>query len=269
MNALEGLLHEIGLSEYEAKTLICLRTHGTSTADEISKMAKIPLPRVYDTIDKLIKMGFALSTKTRPKRYKPIQPRLAFNQYMRHKRNQFDRDMDNMKEVCEKAVSDFSKLIPEKKPPKGEDWRIWSTKNKSNVVSIRNNALKKAEKEILMFSGDASFIRDDFDTFKKLAKRGIKMKLLLHKPQNDDVRRNIETLKKFGVEVMTGYKGNMRGHIIDEKLMTMVLKWGKQSFTGKPGTDKEFRYEMLIINNPVFVSVMKEHFDLLWEGFSY
>lgn len=269
MNALEGLLHEIGLSEYEAKTLICLRAHGTSTADEISRMAKIPLPRVYDTIDKLIKMGFVLSTKTRPKRYKPIQPRVAFDHYIRHRRREFEDDMDVMKKTCTRIVNDFSKLIPEKKPPKGEDWRIWSTKNKSNVVSIRNNAIMKAGKEILMFSGDASFIRDDFDTFKKLAKKGVKMKLLLHKPENDEVRRNIEILKKFGVEVRTGYKGSMRGHVIDNTLMTMVLKWGKQSFTGKPGTDKEFRYEMLIINNPVFVNVMKEHFDLIWEGFSY
>ncbi len=265
MNATEGLLHEIGLSEYEAKTLICLMTHGTSTAEEISRMAKIPLPRVYDTIEKLIKMGFVLSTKTRPKRYKPIEARMALEHYMRHKRGDFERGMDTMKGVCDKVAEDFSKLIPESKPPKGEKWGMWSTKNKSNIVAMRQDSEKQAGNEILMFSGDASFVRDDSDILKKIAKKGVKMRLLLYKPENEEVRKNIEMLSKVGVEIKTDYKGSMRGNIIDDKMVTMVLKWGKQVFTGIPGTDREFGYEMLIINNPVFVSVMKEYFNLIWE----
>jgi sugar-specific transcriptional regulator TrmB len=266
MNATEGLLHEIGLSEYEAKTLMCLMAHGTSTAEEISRIAKIPLPRVYDTIEKLIKMGFVLSTKTRPKRYKPIEAKMAMEHYMRHKRGDFERGMETMKEVCEKIVKEFSKLIPEKKPPKIEKWGIWSTKSKNNIIAMRHDSERHAEKEILMFSGDASFVRDDLEILKKMAKKGIKMKLLLHKPENEQVRKNMETLSKLGVEIKTGYDGSMRGNIIDDRMVTMVLKWGKQSFTGVPGTDKEFGYETLMINNPVFVNVMKEYFNTVWEG---
>lgn len=265
MNAIEGLLHEIGLSEYEAKTLICLMTHGTSTADEIARIAKIPLPRVYDTIEKLIKMGFVLSTKTRPKRYKPVDPKTAFNNFMGQRKKEFENEMRTMKDVCNKIEVDFSKLIPETKPPKSDKWRIWATKNKDNIISIRNDVVKNAEKDILMFSGDASFIREDFDTFKRLAKKGVKMRLLLYKPENDEVRKNMEMLSKLGVEIKTGYTGSMRGHLVDSKIMTMVLKWGKQVFSGLPGTDKEFGYEMLIINNPVFISVIKDYFNVLWE----
>jgi len=265
MNATEGLLHEIGLSEYEAKTLICLMTHGTSTAEEISRIAKIPLPRVYDTIEKLIKMGFVLSTKTRPKRYKPVESRRAVEHYMRHRRGDFERSMESMKDVCERIVEDFSKLIPESKPPRAEKWGIWSTKSKSNIVAMRHDAEKQAENEILMFSGDASFVRDDFNTLKKMAKKGVKMKLLLYKPESEEVRKNTEMLSELGVEIKTGYKGSMRGNIVDDKMVAMVLKWGKQVFTGVPGTDREFGYEMLIINNPVFVNVMKEYFNMIWE----
>lgn len=265
MNATEGLLHEIGLSEYEAKTLICLMTHGTSTAEEIARMAKIPLPRVYDTIEKLIKMGFVLSTKTRPKRYKPIEAKMALEHYMRHKRGDFERGMDTMKEVCGKIAEDFSKLIPEKKPPKREGWRVWSTKTKNNIVAMRRDFKKNAKKEILMMSGDASFIREDFDFLKKIVKKGVKIKMLLRKPQNEEIKKNIEKLLSLGAEIKTGYMGCMRGNLLDNKTCLLFFKTGKEDLSGIPGTDKEFSYEMVVIENPVFAKIMNEYFNLYWE----
>ncbi|UCD07604.1 MAG: hypothetical protein JSW41_01360 [Candidatus Aenigmatarchaeota archaeon] len=265
MNMTEGLLHEIGLSEYEAKTLICLMTHGTSTAEEISRMAKIPLPRVYDTIEKLIKMGFVLSTKTRPKRYKPIDSRMALEHYMRHRRGDFERAMGTMKEVCEKIVDDFSKVIPEKKPPKREEWKVWSTKTKDNIVSMRRDFKKSARKEILMLTGDASFIREDFSFLKKIVERGIKIRMLLHKPQNEEIKKNIEKLLSLGAEIKTGYTGSMRGNVLDNNTCLLFFKSGKEDFSGVPGTDREFGYEMVVIENPVFANIMKEYFDLYWK----
>ena len=265
MNAIEGLLHEIGLSEYEAKTLICLMTHGTSTADEIAKIARIPLPRVYDTIEKLIKMGFVLSTKTRPKRYKPIEARMAFEHYIVHKRGDFERGMKTLKEVCDKIVNDFSKLIPERKPPEKEEWRVWSTKTKNNIISMRRDFKKSAQKEILMLTGDASFIREDFSFLKKIAERGVKIRLLLHQPKIEEVRKNIKKLSSLGVEMKTGYTGSMRGNVIDEKMCLLFFKTGKDTMSGVPGTDREFSYEMVVINNPMFAKIIKEYFNIYWK----
>lgn len=265
MNALEGMLHEIGLSEYEAKTVICLMTHGTSTADEISKIARIPLPRVYDTIEKLMRMGFVLSTKTRPKRYKSLKPKTAFDHYLKHQRGECDRKMDAMRDVCEKLVEDFSKLIPESKPPKGDDWGMWSTRYKHNVMSMRKNFQKNAERSISIFSGDASFVREDFDILKKAIQRGVRIRLLVGEPENvQEVRENIRTLQDLGIDMKIGYNGTMRGNIIDEKKLLVFLKSGKMK-PGLPGKDKTVHYEMMITDNPLLLKTINEYFNFHWE----
>lgn len=267
MNAIEGLLHEIGLSEYEAKTVICLMTHGTSTADEISKTARIPLPRVYDTIEKLIRMGFVLSTKTRPKRYKPLKPKAAFEHYMRHKRGDFERKMETMKGVCDKIVDDFSKLIPESKPPKGEDWGMWSTRYKHNVMSMRRNFQKNAQNTIHIFSGDASFIREDFDVLKKAIERGVEVKLLVGEPEeSQEVRENIRTLQGMGIDMKIGYNGNMKGNIIDDSKLLIFLKSGKKRKRGLPEREKNIHFEMMITDNPLLLKTMNEYFNFHWES---
>lgn len=264
MNTIEGLLHEIGLSEYEAKTLICLMTHGTSTAEEISRIAKIPLPRVYDTIEKLKKLGFVLSTKTRPKRYKPINTRTAFEHYIKHKRGDFERHIETMQDVCDRVVKDFSKLIPEKKPPKKEEWRIWSTNLKNNIVSLRRDFNKQVKREILSLSGDGSFIREDLGFLRKMVDKGIKMKMLIQEPLNDEVRENINKLLSLGVEIKTGYNGSMRGMILDDSTCLLFFKSGKEDLSGIPGSDKEFGYEMIVVENPFISKIMCEYFNMYW-----
>lgn len=265
MNKIEGLLHEIGLSEYEAKTLICLMTHGTSTAEEISRIAKIPLPRVYDTIEKLKKLGFVLSTKTRPKRYKPINTRTAFEHYMNHKRGDFERNMETMNEICDRVVKNFSELIPEKKPPKKEEWRIWTTNLKNNVVSLRRDFNKQAEREILSLSGDGSFIREDIGLLKKLVDKGIKMRMLIQEPLNEETKKNIDKLHSLGVEIKTGYNGSMRGTILDDRTCLLFFKSGKEDLSGLPGSDKEYGYEMIVVENPFITRIMSEYFNMYWD----
>ena len=264
MNSLEGMLHEIGLTEYEAKTLICLMTHGTSTADEISKTARIPLPRVYDTIEKLLRVGFVLSTKTRPKRYRPLKPKAAFDHYLKHKINECERKMDAMKGVCDKLVDDFSKLIPESKPSKGEDWGMWSTRYSHNVMSMRRNFQNKAEKTIYIFSGDASFVRDDFDVLKKAVQRGVNIRLLVGKPEDSkEVKENINVLQDLGIDMKIGYDGTMKGNIIDEKKLLVFLKSGNRK-RGLPMRDIRSHYEMMITDNPLLLRTMKEYFNFHW-----
>jgi sugar-specific transcriptional regulator TrmB len=265
MNVIESMLYEIGLSEYEAKSVMCLITHGTSTADEISKIARIPLPRVYDTIERLIRMGFVLSTKTRPKRYMILKPKVAFDHYIKHKKEECENKMNNMKSVCDKIVDDMPKLVPESKPPKGDDWSMWSTRYKHSVMSMRRNFQNNAQNSIIIFSGDASFIREDFDTLKKAIERGVKIKLLVGEPEEShEVRENIKTLQGMGIDMKIGYNGNMRGNIIDDNKLLVFLKSGKTNKRGLPGREKNLHFEMMITDNSLLLNTVKEYFDFHW-----
>ena len=63
-----------------------------------------------------------------------------------------------------------------------------------------------------------------------------------------------------------GYDGSLRGNIIDNNTASIIFKSGEQGFNGKSGSDTEFKYEMVVINNPFFVKIIKEYFDTFWEN---
>ncbi len=73
MEKAKAMLKNLGLTEYEAKAYVTLVKFGTLTAEKISEMGKIPLPRVYDTIAELHKKGFVLVGNTRPKKFKAVE----------------------------------------------------------------------------------------------------------------------------------------------------------------------------------------------------
>jgi len=267
MNQLEAMLKELGLNEYEAKTFVTLVSRGTCNAEEISNNAGIPLPRVYDTVNHLEKKGFVMVTKTRPQQYKSISPDEALQNFLNWKNKEFKTDLENLKSLSNRINEHVNSLSIETKPQK-QKWRIWTTEGKKSIVSMRRNIFKKAENEILIMTGDASFVKDDYTILKKIAKNGIKFKLIISEPWGNsrEIKENINKLLDLDFEIRAGYTGSLRGNIIDDSISTIVFKTGKDELNGISGTDKEFKYEMLVINNPFFVKIIKEYFDIYWEN---
>jgi hypothetical protein len=118
-----------------------------------------------------------------------------------------------------------------------------------------------------MMSGDASFIQEDYKLLRKISSRGVKIKVIISEShKNKNIQENINKLIKAGAEVRAGYSGSMRGSIIDKNTSTMVFKTGNDELNGIPGSDRDFKYELLIIDNPNFVRIIREYFDFFWEN---
>src|SRR5271157_2972945 len=73
--SIEGMLKEhFKLSSYEARAYLSLLRQGKQNPKQLSSMAEIPLPRVYDTLESLMAKGFTLKQDDT---YLPIPPRQA------------------------------------------------------------------------------------------------------------------------------------------------------------------------------------------------
>lgn len=73
---LVGILGEMGLSGYEAKAFSALLTYGPSTRYELARVARIPTPKIYETVHRLSEKGLVtLSAESRP-RVRPLEPRI-------------------------------------------------------------------------------------------------------------------------------------------------------------------------------------------------
>ncbi len=78
LTEIEAMFKHLGLTRYESKALLTLIGNGKCTADRVTSLAGIPLPRVYDTMNSLARRGFVSVSKTRPEVFRAIDPKRLF-----------------------------------------------------------------------------------------------------------------------------------------------------------------------------------------------
>lgn len=75
-------LEFIGLKGYEGRAYLLLEL-GEETAPHIATKADIPLPRIYDVLESLMRKGLVEVRAGRPRRYRALPPDQALNRYVR------------------------------------------------------------------------------------------------------------------------------------------------------------------------------------------
>lgn len=65
-------LREFGLSEYASRSYLALLSLGTSEARPISRLARVPIAKVYSTLDQLAEKGLCTVEPGPPKRFSPV-----------------------------------------------------------------------------------------------------------------------------------------------------------------------------------------------------
>jgi sugar-specific transcriptional regulator TrmB len=65
-------LRSFGLSEYASRAYLALLGLGTTEARDVSRLAKIPLAKIYSTLDHLHEKGLVIVIPETPKKYTPI-----------------------------------------------------------------------------------------------------------------------------------------------------------------------------------------------------
>jgi sugar-specific transcriptional regulator TrmB len=270
MNQVKSMLKSFGLTEYEVKAYITLLRLGTSTAEKLSEIGNIPLPRVYDTITDLQRKGLVLVSKTRPKKFKSISPNRALKHFIDLKKKEFDLRIKDLKKDLKKVVKALSE-IPDIEVTEKE-LNIWSTQKRKNVIRILSEQVNSAKKEILAFSGDLSWLPESVDVLRKAIKRGVHIRVLATHLDSKKILENIRRAKKLGLNVKRGYNGNLRGYVIDSNTASIAIKSSIKGINiqekGFPKSDKERKYELIIIENPAIANAFKENFEFWWNKLS-
>lgn len=263
----EQMLRGFGLTEYEVRAYLALVQLGIATAEQVSEVGDIPLPRVYDTITELQHKGFVLISKTRPKKFKPIPVERALHHFVDAQKRAFDKKITDMRtnvRTAARALSSIKRLeLPE------EHMVVWSMEKRKNITRILDEQKRMAQKEVVIFSGDVSFIDEVAGIFNDLRRKGIKIRMLVADPKTRPiVLTNIKKAKALGVNIRTGYTGLLRGHIIDDKIVAINMELTPEGLnlpgSGLPGSDVSKKYETLLFSNPILVRAFKENFEFWW-----
>ena len=136
------------LSSYEARAYLSLLRRGKQNPKQLSSMAGIPLPRVYDTLESLMAKGFVLRQDDT---CSPIPPRQA----LRGRSSQFDQQFALEQRKRKSAEEDLAKsleLLVLELPGEGE-------KNQGEISILKGfNSIANKFAELLESSSEIILI---------------------------------------------------------------------------------------------------------------
>jgi len=150
-------LREMGLSEYKAKAYVSLLKQGTSTAKEVASAANIPQSRVYDVLDSLETEGFVKVQPGRPKKFGPVEPETAIEQYCTFKQRKQTREREEIRTLGE----EFTEMVDngDTRQAEPETDIGWSHPNRHYILERLEVLTDRCESEILMITTPKSFQR--------------------------------------------------------------------------------------------------------------
>jgi len=180
---IQRYLNDIGLSDYESAAYTALLKQGTSTAKKTSTDSEIPQSRIYDILERLETKGFVKIQEGRPKKYGPVNPEQAINQFCQYKSQQFEEKIDNTREIGEKLAEKANQAF-HGEDVGGEMDVGWYYTDREHIREEMRGLCQDAESEILMITtpyGIKRLVNHHCKEFVRSAESGVSIKIVLSK----------------------------------------------------------------------------------------
>lgn len=241
------LLEQLGLTEYEAKTLSTLFKLKETEAPEISRLAQVPKTRVYDVLERLTKKGLVIEIYGRPKKYRVIEPASVFEELIKQKKSEIKKLEEKTTELKQ-----FFGNVKVNEEEAGE--KVMKVKDKNDFLKILAQEIDSAKNEVIAFAKldeNQALLKE---ALHNAIGRKVSVKMLSKVPKA--LFTEAKVLSKKGISLKDHDHG-INAYIIDGKKVILALSdFSKE----KP------EYHFTIWNNhkPI-VNVMQKYFDHCWQ----
>ncbi|MCK4327295.1 MAG: TrmB family transcriptional regulator [Candidatus Diapherotrites archaeon] len=172
-----GVLRRLGLNQYESKTYFALTSSKASTATELSDVASIPRPRVYDVLAKLEKRGFVVSQPGRPARYSAVPVPVAVGALKREKQRELDKELNELA----KLEKQLGKHLEGAVLPAGEEGEVFTITDRKSIYAALEELIRQSKEHILLSSNKEGLARkrNEYGPLLHLAqKRGVAVRIV-------------------------------------------------------------------------------------------
>jgi sugar-specific transcriptional regulator TrmB len=157
-------LKALGLSTYAARTFVALVSLGEGTAREVSEVADVPRPRVYDAADELHDCGLVDLKQSNPKRYWAISTETAG----RHFEQEYDHRVT--------ALTDALGRI-ERTTRTTEQRGVWTVTGRDTVTDRVVDFISTADEEVVFMTAEELLTEDIADSVSRASDRGVSVRL--------------------------------------------------------------------------------------------
>ena len=253
-------LKQIGLNLYERKLWVALLSRGTSTAGELSSLAKVPHSRTYDVLESLAEKGFVIVQNAKPLRYVAMAPAEAFERAKKKIKSDSDNLVDQITDLQNSPITkELAKIYKDGVALVEPGELIGSLRGRHAMHNQLETLFKNAKSQVYIMTtadGLKEVSNNHGEILKKAAARGVKIKIAV--PEYKDSDKTIERLGKFA-EIKNTNKASLgRFTIVDGNHVVFALTDEKKTH---PTQDLSFWAQ----SSHAAKEVLGPMFDAMWD----
>lgn len=267
MSESETLLKQLGLTGYESRAYSILLARSPLTAEKISSLAKIPLPRVYDTMNSLAKRGLVIVSKTRPQTFRAVSPNKMINLLKEDEKLHLKERLKKINDIVPELLKNIQTT---EKPFEHEDEQTFAyVKRRTSLEAVWKDMHNLAKKEVCMFAGDLYWVDKNLSLLKKTIKRGIKYRVIWSKDMKRIIPR-VKRLKNTGVEIRFSEKvKSLRGVVIDGNVSVLFhhpkTVHNEKTTPDLPDNEEHSEFTTFIMTYKAINVALQDYFNALWK----
>ena len=244
---------QAGLSEYEAKVYHALLKKHVLTATEVSRLSEVPRGKIYEVLDRLVNNGFCTEITGVQKKYKAVDPRLAFRS--------LSDELLLRQQMIEQTAGVLGKLYDLESPKFDPLDYIEVIRDPKRIGDKVQMLERQAQHSVLFFAKPPYAMNfydmSNWDAQIESTARGVKYKCIFEKePDNaDQFMEMVIFFESIGEEVRVVPHLPIKMVIFDERSIM---------FTLKNSSDAQHPLTALFIEHEDLALTLKEIFDMYW-----
>lgn len=254
------LLRRIGLTDYEASAYLALMIKTRMTAKAVSRKAKVPITRLYGSLDSLSEKGFIKAYPGRPRFYEAIPPDKAIQLYMDYKRKEFEKNLSKIKAVGEELSREVENNY-------WKELRVKPEEIMKPLPSLRAaeaetaKLIEGSEDSVYVLTAVFGWLHKVRSYVEEAVNRGVEFKALMLSPEANpkNVRRNVPA-ENFYVRSALSAWYPIRCTIADRRKAVLIL-WAS---TNKETFWNPIMFKPYLTFHPGVVGAISDMFEKMW-----
>lgn len=250
-----AILRKLGLNRYESKAYLALVSSGITTAGKLAERSGIPRAKIYEVLRSLERQGFAVSTSTRPSKFKSVELDEVSGKLQDKAKSDYENRVVEISEIQKELQKNLDGLD---KSVGAEEEMVWILRGRDNIYNAMDKLVDDAQSKIVAATTEKGVVRKLFRHKKKLSeagKRGVDVRLLapITKSNAEIVRDSVENFI-----LQHGNSISARFLLSDDKKGVIILHPDDDGTTQHNETG-------LLISSPYFVKALGHFFEHKWE----